>query len=164
MDGDSDEKVQADILIERIQDAFKDVALEDGITIHEADLEGVYRDDSVRVAARAKDPETSWQEVPDSKIYYHTSLNFFDIKGWRFYLPAYMIWSLKNWRTTDSLSSDSTIWALKDRGFGSKSERFSALNEEQSKVVLAFLQHHERYSGEPDARESIDSYWYKFEK
>jgi hypothetical protein len=81
------------------------------MTLQEAYLEGAYSDDQVRVAARRKDPETNWPDVPDWKIEdFCSALSFLDLTGWRFYIPAYMCWTLKNWRTDrDSPAANDTI-------------------------------------------------------
>jgi hypothetical protein len=159
----TDEEVsEVKTLISEICEAFDGTTLADGTTIHEADLEGAYSEDSVRLEARGKDSETNWQSVSDRKLErFHSALSFFDVRGWKFYIPAYMIWSLRNWRTTDSLTADSVIW-----GFELRNEyrlpRFESLSERQSKVVLAFLQHFCKYSWDPDAEKSINSYWKTF--
>lgn len=99
-----------------IQQAFNGVWLEDGTTIHEADLEGAYENDKVRLQAWAKDPEIDWKDIPDWKIErFASALNFFDPQGWRFYIPAYMCWLLKNWRRSDSQTVDSVIWGFEPR-------------------------------------------------
>jgi hypothetical protein len=100
-------------LIRRIHAAFDDVALGDGLTLHEADLEGVYLDERVRLEARAKDKETRWHEVPDWKLERASSpLHWLDPEGWCFYIPAYLRWALRNWRTTDSITAYAVVWHL----------------------------------------------------
>jgi hypothetical protein len=100
-------------LIQLIHTAFADVTLGGGETLHQAHLEGAYTDEKVWLAARQKDPESHWSEVPDWKLETGSStLSFLDAEGWRFYIPAFMCWSLKNWRTTDSITVDSVLWNL----------------------------------------------------
>jgi hypothetical protein len=146
-----------------IQDAFRGVELGNGLTIHEADLEG-HDYDGAGEAARAKDPERDWTEIPDWKLErIHALSSCFDMEGWRFHLPAYLIWTLKNWRTSTSITSDFVVWGLKlSNNSEYKLERYRSLTVVQSKAVLAFLDHLDQFSGEPDARESIDSYWGQF--
>lgn len=46
---------------------------------------------------KAKDSETSWQDVPDAKIEcFQEYFTFADSEGWRFYLPAFMCHFLRN--------------------------------------------------------------------
>ena len=40
------------------------------------------------------------------------TFSFTDLKGYRFYIPAYMIWTLRHHRTSDSIICDNTIYAL----------------------------------------------------
>ena len=44
--------------------AFDGTQLEEGTTIHEADLEGCYLKEQDRLDARAKDSETEWSSSP----------------------------------------------------------------------------------------------------
>lgn len=145
-------------LIESITEAFAGTELGDGVTLHEADLEGAYCNDAVRLAARAKDTESRWQDIPDWKLErFGAALSFFDVGGWKFYIPAYMIWSVKHWRSTRALTADKVIWGFELSEF--QRLRFESLSDEQSTVVLCFLKHLDEYSGEPDAKRAIQPYW-----
>jgi hypothetical protein len=147
-----------------IRDAFRGVELGSGLTIHEADLEG-HDYDGAGEAARAKDPERNWMEIPDWKLERIHVLSYaFDVEGWRFHLPAYLIWTLKNWRTSTSITSDFVVWGLRLRDNSEYDlERFHSLSIEQSKAVLAFLDHLDQFSGYFDARDTIESYWDRFQ-
>jgi hypothetical protein len=150
-------------LAEMIEQAFAGVRLEGGTTIHEAKLEGAYTDDQDRLDARAKDPETDWMDIPEWKLErFSAPLSFFDPIGWRFHIPAYMRWTLRNWRTSDSQTVDSTIWNFNPFGEWSI-ERYRTLTSQQGKAVFAFLDFFRKYSGEPDADRAIAAYWYRFE-
>jgi hypothetical protein len=95
-------------LIRRIREAFAGVVRGGGETIHQAHLEGIFGRDARWVAEGAKDPESDWVEVPDWKLEQGAStLTFFDVEGWRFYLPAFLCWSLRNWRTAKTTTVDS---------------------------------------------------------
>ncbi len=49
-------------------------------------------------AARRLDLEARWQDVPDEDIFACCSaLSFLDEKGFRYYVPAFMICNLKHW-------------------------------------------------------------------
>lgn len=153
----------ADTATDLIRDSFRSVELGDGRTIHVADLEG-HCYDGRGDAARAKDPETNWIDIPDWKLErIHVLSHAFDIQGWRFHLPAYLVWTLNNWRTSDSATSDFVIWGLELRNDSDyQLRRFRFLTFEQSRSVLAFLEHFEIYSGESDASAAISSYWGRF--
>ena len=96
--------------------AFNDVHREDGISLHESDLTmyiinyngppSFFRYDSschrqLLADARAKDVETHWKDIPTQtleKFIFLSSLShYLDKKGWKYYLPAYLVWSLNKY-------------------------------------------------------------------
>jgi hypothetical protein len=121
-------------LLARIHLTFHDVSLGGGETIHQADLEGCYRGEQMWLAERAKDPESHWSQIPDWKLQNMSStLSFFTVESWRYYLPAFMCWTLKHWRNSSSITSDSVIWSLTTRPGWSdyRLPRFQSLNRPQ---------------------------------
>lgn len=159
----TEESADGQRLIALIAEAFRDVRLDDGTTIHEADLEGAYIDDNVRVSARAKDTEVAWIEVPDWKIErFSSALSFLDPKGWRFYIPAYMIWTLKNWRTTSSPTADFVVWGFEPVVEELSIPRFASLSLQQAHAVHGFLKFFCEYSGDPESRRAMRAYWHRF--
>ncbi|MDR3620904.1 MAG: hypothetical protein P4L85_16245 [Paludisphaera borealis] len=159
-------------LVQQIHRAFADVRRGGGYTLHQAHLEGCYDTEAKWLATGEKDPETHWSEVPGWKIETgFSTLSFFDVEGWRFYLPAFLCWSLENWRTSDSTTPDSVIWTLDlthtigwNETHADYMERYESLNREQCGTVLDFLSFFDRYSGLPEARSAIESYWRQFNK
>ncbi|WP_406694524.1 DUF6714 family protein [Singulisphaera sp. Ch08] len=150
-------------MIQQIHIAFADVVLSGGETIHQAHLEGIFGRGERWIAAGEKDPESDWSEVPGWKLEQGAStLSFFDVEGWRFHIPAFMCWSLQNWRTTDSTTPESVIWNLDFEEHWSK--RYESLNRAQSEAVYDFLEFFDRYSGQDDAGKAIRSYWHQFRK
>lgn len=151
-------------LIQQIQGAFAEVVLGGGETIHQAHLEGIDGKGERWLAAGEEDPESHWSEVPDWKLESgFATLSFLDPEGWRFYIAAFMCWSLRNWRTTKSITANAVIWNLDLHG-GRWTKRFELLNRAQSETVYDFLEFFDRYSGEADAGKTIRSYWYRFSK
>ncbi len=150
-------------LIRQIHEVFAGVELGGGETIHQAHLEGIFGRGKRWLAAGEKDPESHWSEVPDWKLESgFSTLSFFDVEGWRFYLPAFLCWSLRNWRTTDSTTVHSVVWDLTFNEHWAA--RYESLNRTQSEAVYAFLDFFDRYSGEADAGEAIRSFWHRFRK
>lgn len=159
-------------LIRRIDEAFAGVRRGGGETIHQAHLEGIFGRGPRWVAAGEQDTELDWAVVPDWKLERgFGTFTFFDVEGWRFYLPAFLCWSLRNWRTARTTTVDSMIWSLTLRGDCDSetlmtSERFASLDRAQSEVVhdgLAFF--HDYGDGiefRRDAHEAIRSYWCRF--
>jgi hypothetical protein len=159
----SDELGEIDQLITLIRSAFDGTQLEGGTTIHEADLEGCYLKEQDRLDARAKDSETEWSTVPDWKIERFPSvLSFFDVKGWRFYIPAYMIWTLRNWRTTNLIIADSVVWTFDPTMPDFDLPRYSSLSAAQSHAAYRFVKFFCDYSGDEESRHAMDAYWHQF--
>ncbi|EAZ92995.1 DUF6714 family protein [Crocosphaera chwakensis] len=90
--------------------AFNDVQREDGISLHEADLISKIddhffgydssRDRQLLAEARAKDVETHWKEISAHTLekFWLSTISFrLDHKGWKYYLPAYLVWSLNKY-------------------------------------------------------------------
>ena len=151
--------------VQQIHAAFAELTLGGGITLHQAHLEGFYDEDEEEwLAARGKDMESHWAEVPDWKLESGFSpLHFLDAEGWRFYIPAFMCWSLKNWRTTHSITVDTVLWALA-RTDDHLMNRYELLNRAQSEAVCDFLAFFDRYSGQADASKAVQAYWHQFKK
>lgn len=164
---------QIETIVRAIETAFADVERGDGITIHEADVIDVYGSDEQRAAARLKDREQHWRDVPDATIEGHASaLTFLDQTGFHYYLPAYLRWTPRNYATTDSSSISATIYALELRPaedaslVGSYLASFSRLNAAQARSVCRALRFLAAY-GEPcvsaeRVRQALDHYWATF--
>jgi hypothetical protein len=139
-----------------------------------------------------------------------------DPVGWRYHIPAFMIWTIKNARRSDSVASDGTIYSFdlyvdnkpietlpsssKDQRFQwpyifarpilnllihginflskkppidpkglreSSLERFSTLNDDQSRCVYLFLclmvNSFDDHIDVIAAKRAIDIYWHKYE-
>jgi hypothetical protein len=83
-------------LLIAIQAAFRDVALEDGITLRQAAALDGYGDEAAQAEARKQDEGIHWSRIsPKTLQELDCPLSFLDPKGFRFYLPAYMIAALK---------------------------------------------------------------------
>ena len=84
-------------LIEEITMAFDGVSRDDGVTLHEATVIDNYGSDEERAKAREQDKETKWQDVPEEDIRFNSAeLSFLDLKGFHYYIPAYVVWYLRN--------------------------------------------------------------------
>jgi hypothetical protein len=131
--------ITAEDVILEIERAFDGVAREDGITLHEAVALDDYASDAGRTQARLRDTESRWQDVPTEDIEReYTIFSFLDDKGFKYYLPAYMTWMLRNFDHTHSASLDSTIYSLEPSSYFSK--RSTLFNLAQSTAILHFLE------------------------
>jgi hypothetical protein len=119
-------------LIENITTSFKDVTLEDGVSLHQARAIDDYEDQK---QARQVDSKIPWQEIPDDWIAkFHDVLGFMDAKGFRHAIPAYMLWCLK-YNKSDTGSLWATTYYLRQNS----SRYFELLNEVQRQVISEFL-------------------------
>ncbi len=175
---------EAEELIAQIETAFANVRLGDAQTLHQARITADYgMSGNFPVEeyqkARLLDPETDWRQIPEKSLDEGDSPHFLmDHEAWRFYLPAYMVRSVKLFaglehdpakggdkcaeqeRISDaSYKTLSLVFYLgrygenKDKLHGE--ERFalsyySMLNESQAQAVASFLRFiHDRTINEP---------------
>jgi len=150
-------------LIDAIVDAFQLQEPNKGTTIHEADREGVFDSDCDRLQIRALDLENGWLDVANWKIEkYFSALYFFDDPGWRFYLPAYLVWALRCGEKSTSPTLEYLVGRLTRRQFD---DYFDSLNTHQSFLVFKFLEHVAYFDIgglRDEALEAIRSYWQAF--
>lgn len=105
-------------LIQEIHLAFAGVELGDGVSWREADVLDDYGSPDERNQARNQDEKKDWTRVPDELIgdlQYQSVLPFLDKWGLRFYIPACMIFALKNYATSSSLIVHSIVYRLTDQ-------------------------------------------------
>jgi hypothetical protein len=158
-------------LIEEITAAFDGVAREDGVTLSETYVIDDYGSPEERAEARKEDTETRWQDVPDESIVYaDAALSFLDPKGFRYYIPAYLIWYLRKMDGKERNSSEtfeSVIYGLTIQNDSAIDDysfpRFRLLNSQQSRAIAHFLQFEAEHEGiHRDARRALERYWGQF--
>ncbi len=162
-------------VIAQITSAFEDVVRSDGVSLHEARVIDDWGGMEERMVARKMDTDKRWQDVPWEWIEkLHDALAFLDPKGWRYYIPAYMLYSLNNYITSRSNAVYSAIYSLllhedtkKRKGLKEHQlSYFRVLTTEQSKAVCQFLRfmvvydNWDGYGG--TAQEALNRYWDKF--
>lgn len=98
MSDESDFESRRSALAAEITAAFDGVAREGGTTLHEAEARDDRRTEEEQRAARRLDTERRWQDVPDEDIRAcGSALSFLDAKGFRYYIPAFMLYGLRHW-------------------------------------------------------------------
>lgn len=100
-------------LIAEITAAFDSVSREDGTTLHEAAAIDDRNSERERQAARKLDVEQRWQDVPDDDIFACCStIPLMDDKGFRYYIPAFMVYALRHWQDDPKYIRDSCEFNL----------------------------------------------------
>lgn len=147
MDNDNAIEERLFRLIAEVKAAFDGVAREDGITLHEAKAIDDWKSPDELHDARRLDTEQRWQDVAgEDLLECESALSFFDAKGFRYYLPAFMLFGLKDWENDSSgILHSCEFHLLHESG---KSLRQSdpaaiavkySLTEAQCKAVASFL-------------------------
>lgn len=152
-----------DKLVGRIEKAFASVE-------HPGERRLVDPDDKyARSEIEGFFPNVHWRDVtPEAFENNCDALAFFTPEAWQYYLPAFLCWTLKSFRTSDSCTVDFTIYNLaleKKKSLRQRSlSNFSRLTEDQTKAVVAFLEFMRDYTDgladELVASEALDQYWY----
>jgi hypothetical protein len=130
-------------LIREIQEAFQGVKLENGVSLNMAaciDSGGYNAEQFMRLAK--DDERNNWQIIDDKTLgkFSHV-FSFTDWKGFRFYLPAYMISTIKH--PDGPVNHDFTIYALDPNSISKlyKKPFAEILNKQQIKAVVNFLEY-----------------------
>jgi hypothetical protein len=156
-----DDAEQRRDLIQLITTSFDGVPRENGITLREADEIDNRSDEAERAYARNLDADESWQQVEPALIErYSSALFYLDARGFRYYLPAVMAWSVQHAHTSDSSTPDNLLCLLADE----QRQRWcdQLLTPEQRQAVASFVEFMLRtYSQGPDDdhTRSLRSYW-----
>ena len=160
-------------LIRIIYQAFDDVEQPKDLTLHVAEAHDAY-DYTNDQKHQKKDFIGRWQDLPDAHILEcQSALSFVDKIGMRYYLPAYMIWYLKN-LDSEQTWNDHVLYSL-DPSLSNPQlsayhqERFSLFNKEQLKSCALFLKFCFTNSdaiqlSDPSfAQKQYERYWSRFE-
>ena len=151
-----------------IRQAFADVKLEGGVSLHLARLLDDYCDDVVeKEKAACEDQDISWEEISADKLaHYSDTFAFFDSKAFRYYVPAFMIASLR-----DSKFDDFFIYNLDCKDHPADyGKRWDILTDAQKTAIYEYLvcrsQWEEMDAGAAaaadTAADAIAHYWQRF--
>lgn len=93
--GGNYEMTKKEELIKKINNAFQDVKLEDGIGLWEAQGHDDRLTANECIVLRKKDEKNDWNNIPIIDLYKcSSSLSFFDSKGLRFHMPIFLLFAL----------------------------------------------------------------------
>lgn len=129
-------------LLDQIHHAFAGVKLDDGTSLNMTE----YNDSGgcmPEFLERARcDERDDWTKIPDTTIEQFTvTFSFTDLKGFRFYIPAYMSWTVRNYGSSDSIVADFTVYAIDPKHYLFENTSFcSWFTVEQIAVMKRFLE------------------------
>lgn len=144
-------KIDKELLIEQIVDAFSEVKLEDGIGLWEGQaLDDGVQDTIEYERLKDKDERNDWRRIPIVDLYKcSSSISFLDAKGMRFYLGLYLLFAMDVFEDEEDrlnedpnfrLSPPEVVFTLQSSLDTAYSiTRFSLLTKEQITCVIQFL-------------------------
>ncbi|WP_457390887.1 DUF6714 family protein [Roseateles sp. P5_E1] len=158
-----------DRVLKQIHEAFRDVRLGDGVTLHEAIAIDDGATDAERQAARRMDTAQHWQDVPDAHIARHEAVfSFLDVKGYVFYAPAYMCWLLRAGYHTQWNSAAEAQMAFHQRGRPDRDgwhkphEMFSPAQCRAIAQYMLYVYEVLDEEGFSYVKEPLDKYWSQY--
>jgi len=148
--------MESEDVINKIKAAFYGVVLGDGIGLWEAQAIDDYATIEVQKNNREKDEKDDWTLLkPEILQRCNSSLSFFDAKGMRFHLPAFIIASLEN-------KGDDQIFHLTQLDDYAKSKLVS-LSYAQKEAIIMYLNwclEQDEYTFEhPTIERVVNEYW-----
>jgi hypothetical protein len=160
---------KADFLLQLIQIAFQNVP-RGQLSMHQAHIAKSADADRL-TAAGELDHDRCWTEISDHTIEEaRNALYGADPASWRYFLPAYLSWTVRNFMSSDSFICDQTIYALTAHKVGEPLRqegvlRFDTLSSLQKRCVCEFLRYmagFPQYCDAKMARHSLEAYWGQF--
>jgi hypothetical protein len=160
---------ESEALVSEIRDAFQNVPR--GIlTMHQAHIVKWASEDKL-IEAAALDRERSWTEINDETIVEaRNALYGADPQSWRYFLPAYMVWTLKHLQSSSLSVIDQVVYTFQPYEVGHRLRqesvlRFDTLSLAQKRCVAHFLGYmamHPESCDADAARRLLDTYWREF--
>jgi hypothetical protein len=130
-------------LIANIQNAFKNIKLEDGVGLWEAQGIDDYADEKTMAELKKKDERNDWDKIPYKDLAFcYSSLSFFDAKGMRFCLPKFLIFDLlaDEINEKEGLNSPDMLFTLGHKlNEDYQKNRFSLLDLNQIQCIINYL-------------------------
>lgn len=133
------------LVIQNIRSAFRDIVLEDGIGLWEAQGLDDYADEKTILKLREKDERKNWDNIPYKDITdCQSSLSFFDAKGMRFCLPKFLLFDILGeqlYQGKEIFPPDVTFTLSYNSNDEYQRNRFSLFNRQQIECVIDFLEY-----------------------
>jgi hypothetical protein len=162
-----DEEVES--LLKEIHTAFQD-APRGSFSMHQAHI--VKWADAKKLAeARALDHDQRWADISDETIEdARNALYGADPISWRYFVPAYLSWTLRNFKANNAFICDQTIYAFTPYEIGDPLRKesvlqFDTLSQQQRRCICRFLRYMACFPEQCDADaawKSLEVYWGQF--
>ena len=128
--------IDTSYILKKIKNSFLNV-IRGKVSLREANIIALFGSESERFDAGNLDTAKVWWEISDENIEKHPDiLGLVDLDIWRYYLPAYMTWVIRNYLTTDSFSKFAIVFDLENEQ--NLIRKFCFLNKDQSESVFCF--------------------------
>lgn len=154
---------EAVAIIADVRRAFAGVS-RGAVTLHEAEAMDDYAGPEWRAEARRLDPDGPWEAVPDAHLAgCPWGMPYLDPQSWAFYIPAYIVWSLRHEDDGGHLVHNFLIYTFAHTAPDPEPnslEHYRLLTPAQAAAVCRFLRY--RAAGDFDgdvAREALETYW-----
>jgi hypothetical protein len=158
MNNDAPDTVLRSSIIAEITAAFEGVQLKDGVTLHQARAMDDYESLEAQRKVRLNDTEHRWQDISDEKLrHFHDVFPYLDYTGFRFYIPAFMIWVLKHLDDEDAGFNCSAVYQ-----FQHHYRPDSSVTEKQGRAVCRFLRYLAQYRDLVEVKEALDAGWNRY--
>jgi hypothetical protein len=143
---------EAAAIAAKVEAAFAAVARDGGTGLEESNVLDACAGESALLRARSQDDLIGdWRDIPDESLEYASqAMCFMDALGIRFHLPAYICWTLRNFKLKDSFVPAHTVYTLGNRD--SMADVLPLLDEAQKAAIANFM----AYAAQPAHDEWLD--------
>jgi len=151
-----------DELATEIEQAFDGVTRQDGTTLHEGRILDDYGSEEERLAARREDTEGRWQDVSGETIEeLYDAIAFLDARGFCYYLPTYMVWTLRHGLESDCPAANCVAEELLRPDRQKEAESLTAEQRRATARFLEFVSQREEAYGQAavSAGDALERYW-----
>jgi hypothetical protein len=155
-------------IVALVRQAFAGTVRRGGLSLREADVLRRQGTAYEKAKARVLDDDLEWKQVPFEDLQQFPVLSFLDPVGFRYYLPAFMVWVLTEAERIDPTVLVTLLSALArtERKGAQADSQYALLDKQQSETVALFLEyvmeHHPDEAVWSLAQEALESYWQQF--
>lgn len=154
-----------DELAAEIEKAFDGVRRQDGTTLRAARALDDYGARQELLEAKPRDAEGPWQEISGETIEeLYDAIAFLDARGFCYYLPAYMVWTLRRGLESDCPASNCVAEELLRPDRQKEAESLTAEQIRATARFLEFVSQRDEAYGQAavSAGDALERYWGRF--